>query len=177
AAPGRVVGVSDGARLHAERWVTPDGVAQFAGWYDTELAMPCDWASPNAWRCLPHFTATAFSDPACTIPAVRGPPGCTPPRFARRDLSTPTAYAVADPIATPYVYGITCMPATDGAIYYGLGMPLPDEMFVAGTDVMTMVGDALTMTEIVGLDGSRQFRELADAGTGESCDVLPTAAG
>jgi hypothetical protein len=168
-----VLGSTSGSRLHAERWVTADGVAQFAGWYDTQLAISCDWISADVWRCMPHLQANAFADPACTKPAVRGPLGCEPPRFATRFGAVPTGFTVTGPVTAAYsnTFG-TCVPVTDEAIYYALGPQVPDDTFIAGAAVTTPFGDGLTTTEIVGADNSRQFHELGYAG--RACDIVPS---
>jgi hypothetical protein len=85
----------------------------------------------------------------------------------------PTGFTVTGPVTASYsdTFG-TCVPVTDGAIYYALGPQVPDDTFIAGAAVTTPFGDGLTTTEIVGADNSRQFYELGYAG--HACDIVPS---
>ena len=169
-----VVGAVDGMRLHAERWVTPDNVRGFARWYDVELGMPCDWGMLKGLRCLPHANADAFSDAACTVAAVRAPPGCAPPAFAMVSFPQSMPVAVGNALTTTaYIddFG-QCKPASDGATYYALGAQIPEDTFIGGARVVTPIGDGLSTVEIVGDDGSRYLFDVQNTADSSHCLII-----
>jgi hypothetical protein len=153
----------DGTRLHARRWVTPDGAAAFVDWYDTQLDMHCQFAGTagDSTRCLPiDASVFGYADPQCTQLAVAAAPNCAQPLYA---TGSATGYAVGAPIAEIYelVGSGSCTPASEPGSYFAAGSALPDDAFVAATRVTT-TGATLGREDLVGSDGSREFVEVTD---------------
>lgn len=72
AAPGG--GFESGGRLKARTLVGSDGARSPAGWFDSALAVECQWgkSSDGQTRCLPsNFQVAAYyADAACTVPVL-----------------------------------------------------------------------------------------------------------
>lgn len=84
---------TSGARLEARMLVAEGMPEVFAGFYDTQLEVPCDFvrASDDAWRCLPREAQVAiiegYADAQCTRALVSTSPSCATQNAYRR---TPT---------------------------------------------------------------------------------------
>lgn len=79
---------TSGSRLKARWYVGADGSRQFAGWFDTDLEVNCDFfylAADGKRRCMPTGTATIatgyYTDPRCTSPLLIVTKGCARPKY------------------------------------------------------------------------------------------------
>jgi len=70
-----------GSRIKARVQSTADGAKGFAGFYDSQLGVPCAFnhAADDTLRCLPNtyaYVASYFSDSGCSTPLAYASFGC-----------------------------------------------------------------------------------------------------
>src|SRR5262249_3418957 len=137
--------------------------------------------SAGVRRCYPDNAFTdAFSDSACTTPAVRAGVGCSAPptvaitgSFSASGGDYVTAYAVGPALPAGYLKGASCLAAGDGAGYYTLGAAMPDSMFVAASMNVVPLNGGFARAELVGEDGSTQAIDGAYY-QGDGCAIVAT---
>lgn len=157
--------VTSGSRLVATYWVSSDGTARFASFYDPVTASHCDFRRDAAGtlRCFPFdATADVYADGSCTVPAIRTSNTCLTPQFARRQIyNTSTqsyhtaAYSPGTTLAGAYILGLACYAPNDGARYHALGAMAADDTFVAAQEISTPLDSGFARVELVADDGSR----------------------
>ncbi len=80
-------GVQSGSRIKAQYDMGDDGSQAFAGLFDSQLNVPCYWAtaSDGSRRCLPYNAAAGgyyFSDSGCSTPIAYSDKECSQPMYA-----------------------------------------------------------------------------------------------
>ncbi len=142
-----------GTRIKVQRYVGADGSSSPIGLYDSQLKVPCAWAtaSDGTTRCLPTGSAyqglhiPVFVDSGCSLPLLALPtPGpCTLPTYASSTVSLTAAcssglsmFSVGSVFTGPVYTGTpgSCTAGTGlaGTTYYSLAPLMPSE-FVEGT--------------------------------------------
>jgi hypothetical protein len=154
---------TSGSRIKQRVVSTSDGASGFAGWYDSQLNLPCSFllASDQQMRCVPLQASIYpyFSDANCTqkLSLVSTAGGCPAPTFAYDTSNLPSCVTVnGQPQSTVWhVYTLTgtytgttfyqqvsptnCMMLTGtttpaGYAFYSVNpTEAPASMFAAGT--------------------------------------------
>lgn len=173
-----------GTRL-AARYYAADGMPPiFAGFFDTELGVECDFvlASDDEWRCLPRSAATighlGWADTGCTKDVYRLSTACADqPAYLRVVLECRDKFAVHE--AVPHTgethYG-TPDSCSGGSVVsdvdaFTAGAEVPATSFVAGTprDLPGVCDAGLRIIEAT--DGAFGPLEVFDVASGAACEA------
>jgi hypothetical protein len=160
-------GVVSGSRLRAKIRDGGGGAVRFAGWFDTELGVPCSFvlARDGQLRCLPGPLAV-HSDPTCTMPVWgRTRDFATPPPYVIALFPLPGVGGAVYPLGAPYTgaarntSGSRCVDgyAPSGS-YYGTGAEIPSERFVSATVRKAPVEYGASVSTSTASDGSSRIR-------------------
>ena len=188
AASAKPVVAASGTRLHA-KLVTGGGAREVVGFHDSQRNEDCTFqrAEGGRMRCLPvtvpYNGASAFSDPACTIPLVAFPQTCDDaPRYAIKyepgACSAPPPQELHELVATSgprYVQGpsgctpLPVPPAPSAPAVLALGPVVRWTDFVEGKETV-VPGDSVSERVLVGDDGSRQHLGFRSEQLGTSCN-------
>lgn len=180
-----------GSRLEARYWSAAGMPDVFAGFFDTELGVACDFAraTDGELRCVPRAAARGthlgFIDDQCSDAVWQTVAVCDSENaFIRLDTECSDTFAIArlEPLATSAVahYGTSesCSASTDpldpSATTFVAGAPLAPSAFVRGT-LRELPGVCRASLRVVEAeDGAIGPHEVFDVERGAACD--PTSA-
>lgn len=147
---------TSGSRIKARVNSSADGAKGFAGFYDSQLGVPCAFnhAADDTLRCLPNtyaYVASYFSDSGCTTPLAYASFGCAP-TYAQKSETSSTCidigyyttnarmriYSVASAYTSSTIWsgtpGSCNMSATPTTLtFYNIGSEVPASTFAAGS--------------------------------------------
>lgn len=176
-----------GTRLKARYFAAPGMPPVFAGFYDTELEVVCDFAtaSDGKLRCLPrdvmHEVQLGFLDADCERAAYQTASACSTEKgYVRRQGACHERYDVLQlelvPSASPLYFknseecvdGDTTL--TPGPEVFTTGAPVDPTTFVEGNarDLPGVCAGSLRVVE--GKDGSRGPLAIIDVASGAACE-------
>lgn len=189
-----------GARLRAIHHETPDGLAVFAGYRDTQQGQACAFAvaGDGVLRCLPSGGGVAsastsvryFADAACSRPIATyaGGPCATPPRTisisdASSCPSRSRQYAVGARVSGYAGYSRddtgACVSVgfSTNTELYEIGVELAPSTWVAAREQAAPAVSGLARIDLVAEDGARGLSAFVDAARGASCNFRIAADG
>ena len=145
-----------GSRIKARVQSTADGAKGFAGFYDSQLGVPCAFnhAADDTLRCLPNtyaYVASYFSDSGCATPLAYASFGCAP-TYAQKSENSSTCidvgyyttnaririYSVTSAYTSSTIWsgspGSCSMSATPATLtFFNIGSEVPASTFSAGS--------------------------------------------
>jgi hypothetical protein len=183
-----------GARLRAVVESNAEGIRRLLHWYDTELAIECEFVRDDAGelRCLPltvDGVDVGFTEPACRQGVIRADACTAAPALVRTVV--PGAAACDDGprhlvwrrgaprVMTASVYrytpgfgSCTSVGGPPGGSYYDVDVIDSDD-FVAAQWVDEPGPGGLIVRALVADDGSYERARLVDPTTGQTCSPSP----